>query len=81
MVELCVCVGTSCHLRGSYNVVQAFQRILEDHALHDKVALKSAFCMRECNKAGVQVSVNGQTYRVDPEAAGNFFKLVILPIV
>ncbi len=81
MIELCVCIGTSCHLRGSYNVIQTFQQMIENHALHNKVALKSAFCMRECHKAGVQVSINGQTYSVDSEAAGTFFKSVVLPII
>lgn len=81
MTELCVCIGTSCHLRGSYNVIQTFQQLIEDRALHEKIMLKSSFCMRECQGTGVQVSVNGQPYSVEPEAAGTFFKSVVLPTV
>ena len=36
MVEVSVCIGSSCHLKGSYNVIQAFQQMIEENGLHDK---------------------------------------------
>lgn len=80
MVELSVCIGSACHLRGSYNVIQVFQQMIEENSLHDKVVLKSAFCMRECDKNGVTVSVNEQTYNVSAESARDFFKSTVMPI-
>lgn len=81
MVELNVCIGTSCHLKGSYNVVQVFQQMIEAYALHDKVLLKTAFCTRQCARTGVAASVNGQNYGVDAEKAGLFFKTHVLPLI
>lgn len=79
MVELNVCIGSCCHLKGSYNVIQVFQQMLEEHGLHEKVNLKSAFCNRECGATGVAVSIDGQMHHMPCESAGSFFLENILP--
>lgn len=81
MVDLCVCIGSSCHLKGSYNVVQIFQQMIEEHSMHDKVDLKATFCMRQCQRAGVEVSVNGESFDVLPETARTFFTSTVVPCV
>jgi len=81
MVKLSVCIGSSCHLKGSYNVIQVFQQMIEEHSLHDKAVLKSTFCMRECDKNGVAVSVNEQVYHVPAEEARNFFSSAVIPVI
>jgi len=73
MVELNVCIGSSCHLKGSYNVLQAFQQIMEEEKLHDKVDLKAQFCMKQCQN-GVSVSIGDEIYSVSPETAREFFR-------
>lgn len=42
---LSVCVGSSCHLKGSYDVIEAFKRLIEKHGLGDKVELRACFCL------------------------------------
>lgn len=39
MVEVKVCIGTSCHLHGSYNVMMSFKQLIEEYNLHDKINL------------------------------------------
>ncbi|MDF2538711.1 MAG: hypothetical protein K0S76_1732 [Herbinix sp.] len=78
MMEVNVCVGTSCHLNGSYNVVQILQQLIEENMLHDKIELKALFCMKQCNKKGVSVSVCGESYRIEPEGVKTFFDNTIL---
>lgn len=78
MVEIHVCIGTSCHLNGSYNVVQTFQQLIEEYGLHDKVDIKAYFCMKKCGNQGVSVSVDDASYRIEPENAHDFFKDTIL---
>jgi NADH:ubiquinone oxidoreductase subunit E len=73
MVELCVCIGSSCHIKGSYNVIQTFQQLIEEQMLHDRVNFKSSFCQKQCQHPGVAVSVNGAVYQVTAETAGEFF--------
>ena len=44
MVEVKVCIGTSCHLHGSYNVMMSFKQLIEEYNLHDKINLAGRFC-------------------------------------
>jgi NADH:ubiquinone oxidoreductase subunit E len=81
MVELCVCIGSSCHIKGSYNVIQAFQQLIEEKSLHEKINFKSGFCMKQCRNAGVAVSVDGVIHQVSPDKAGEFFTTEVIPKV
>ena len=55
-----VCVGSSCHQKGSYEVIQLLQDLIEKNNLKDKVELKASFCLGDC--------MNGVSMRVDGEA-------------
>jgi NADH:ubiquinone oxidoreductase subunit E len=78
MVEINVCIGTSCHLNGSYNVVQIFQQLIEEYSLHEKIDFNANFCMKQCQNKGVSVSVDGEVYRIEPENVSEFFHSTIL---
>lgn len=73
MIELRVCIGSSCHLKGSYNVIQTFMQLIEDHDLHDKIDFKSTFCMKRCAHTGVGLTLNDEAYHIPPESAREFF--------
>lgn len=81
MTELSVCIGSACHLRGAYNVIQTFQHIIEEKGLHDKINLRAAFCMNACQAVGVSLSLNGQKYFIRAEDAREFFQTTVLPII
>ncbi len=57
MVSLSICVGSSCHLKGSYEVIQACRDEIKARNLEGKVELKAAFCLGECGHDGVAVKV------------------------
>lgn len=78
MLEVKICIGSSCHLKGSYNVINEFQHLIEEKSLHDKIDIKATFCMKECQKNGVAIEVDNETYGILPEAAEEFFNNVIL---
>jgi NADH:ubiquinone oxidoreductase subunit E len=79
MINVCVCIGSSCHLKGSYNVIQTFQQLIEEKSLHEKINFTSGFCMKTCQYPGVAVSLDGIPHQVSPEKAGEFFRKEILP--
>ena len=56
MLQVYVCVGSSCHLKGSYQVIKVFEELIKDNQLQDKVELKASFCLGHCTK-GVSVKV------------------------
>ncbi len=79
MIKISVCIGSACHLRGSYNVFQTFLQLVEEKGLHDKVELATSFCMGKCNCKNVAISIDGERFSVDPNTAGAFFIEKILP--
>lgn len=54
-----VCVGSSCHLKGSYLIIQRIQELIKQYHLEEDVTLKGAFCMGKC--------VNGIPLQIDEE--------------
>lgn len=81
MLTIQVCIGSSCHLKGAYNVVQTFQQMIEEHGLDESMlTFKGAFCMRQCAEEGVAVSLDKTVHHVKPEEAASFFRATVLPL-
>ena len=80
MLKVTVCIGSSCHVKGSRQVVEKFQQLIADNNLGDKVDLGGTFCMGQCQK-GVCVSVDDQIFSVSPETATGFFEESILSVI
>lgn len=77
-MELKVCIGSACHIKGSYNVINAFQQLIEEYQIFDEVELKAVFCLGHCVEA-VSVQINdGEIYSVSGESARSFFKTHVL---
>ena len=71
-MTLTVCIGSSCHLKGSRQVVEGLQKLIAENRLEDKVLLSGTFCMQNC-QAGVCVSVDDTVHSVSPETVEDFF--------
>ena len=71
-MKVTVCIGSSCHIKGSRQVVEQLQDLIEKNGLGDKVELAGAFCMGECQK-GVCVLVDEAFHSVSPETVDEFF--------
>jgi NADH:ubiquinone oxidoreductase subunit E len=56
MVKVFICVGSSCHLKGSYQIIQTFEELIRKNGLEDLVELNASFCLGHCTK-GVSVKV------------------------
>ena len=76
-MKVTVCIGSSCHLKGSRQVVEQLQYKLAEDNLKDKVELGGTFCMGKCQQ-GVCVTVDGKFFSVTPESVNDFFKTEIL---
>ena len=53
-----VCVGSSCHLKGSQDIVELLEKSVADHQLQDEITLAGSFCIGKCNRIGVTVQVD-----------------------
>ena len=77
MLKITVCIGSSCHVKGSRQVVEQLQRLIAESNLGDKVELGGTFCMGNCQQ-GVCVTVNDSFHSVTPENVGEFFTKEVL---
>lgn len=74
-----VCVGSSCHLKGSPEIVELLQKAVTEYHLEDEVTLAGSFCIGKCNRVGVTVQVDDDVYvGVTKEDFKEFFQDNIL---
>ena len=74
-----VCVGSSCHLKGSEEIVELFQKAVEAHHLEQEITLVGSFCIGKCNRIGVTVQVDDDVYTgITRETFQEFFKEKLL---
>ncbi|MBT9137554.1 MAG: NADP-reducing hydrogenase subunit HndC [Syntrophomonadaceae bacterium] len=59
ITDIKVCVGTSCYRRGSYEVIQKLNSLIEKHELTDRVNLQAVFCLEQCDR-GPSVVIDGR---------------------
>ena len=77
MMKVTICIGSSCHLKGSKQIIEKLQALVSENNLKDKVDLAGKFCMGNCAE-GVCVSIGEQIYSVQPDNVQEFFKNEIL---
>ena len=82
MLFVQICVGSSCHLKGSADIVELFERSISEHHLEDEVVLSGSFCIGKCNCIGVTVQVNDDVHvGVTRDNFSEFFKKNILDVI
>ncbi|HWT26814.1 MAG TPA: NAD(P)H-dependent oxidoreductase subunit E [Mobilitalea sp.] len=59
MLQVYICVGSSCHLKGSYQIIKSFEKLIKSNELENQVELKASFCLGHCTK-GVSVKVEDE---------------------
>ena len=72
-MKVTVCIGSSCHIKGSRPVVEELQNLIAESNLGDKVELGGTFCMGRCQE-GVCVTVDDQFFSVSPDSVKEFFE-------
>ena len=73
MIKITVCIGSSCHIKGSRQVVEQLQYLIAKNNLNDKVELSGTFCMGKCQN-GVCVKVNDELFSLTPDQVNEFFE-------
>ncbi len=76
-MKITVCIGSSCHLKGSRQVVESLQNLIATNNLNDKVELSGTFCMNNCQQ-GVCVTVDDTFHSVTPDNVEEFFNKEVL---
>lgn len=76
-MKIKVCIGSSCHLKGSRQVVEQLQKLVAEHQLEGQVELGGTFCMSNCQK-GVCVTLDDTFFSLTPDTTQDFFEKEVL---
>ena len=76
-MKVTICIGSSCHLKGSRQIVEQLQFLVAENNLQDKVDLSGTFCMGNCVN-GVNVMVDDKQFSLSPDTTKDFFDKEIL---
>lgn len=68
MKNIYVCVGSACHLKGSYDVIDGIKGWIESNHLKNEYTVKASFCLGKCTKA-VSVKIEDEIYSMTPDTA------------
>ena len=78
MMKISVCIGSACHIKGSYNVLNSLQQLREEYGLSDRLEVNAVFCLGHCTEAvSVQVD-NGDVQSVSGSTVRDFFAKNVL---
>ena len=77
-MKLTVCIGSSCHIKGSRQVVQQLEDYIAKNKLEDKLQLSGTFCLGKCQQ-GVCVLVDDEFHSVSPETVEEFLQTAVIP--
>ncbi len=77
MKKIAICVGSSCHLKGSKKVLGEMKNLISEYSLENQVELEATFCLGQCVE-GVSVSVDGEVFSVTPQTVRDFFEKEII---
>ena len=74
-----ICVGSSCHLKGSEKIAEKCQKAVAERGLEDKITLAGSFCIGKCNRTGVTVQIDDDIFTgITPETFDIFFEKEVL---
>ncbi len=76
-MKITVCIGSSCHIKGSRHVVEDLQELIAANGVGGKVELSGTFCLGRCQD-GVCVLLDDEFHSVTPETTKEFFEKEVL---
>lgn len=77
-----ICVGSSCHIKGSEEIVELFKRAVEENKLGDEITLAGSFCIGKCNRTGVTVQLDDEIYTgITKEGFNEFFTKNVIDVI
>lgn len=76
-MNITICIGSSCHLKGSRQIIKRLEELIAEHNAGDQVELNGSFCMGEC-ASGVCVKLDDVLFSLTPELTDTFFEKEVL---
>jgi len=80
MTIVTICVGSSCHIHGSEEIIARLDAAVHAHGMEEEIIPMGGFCFEKCNRHGVTIQVDDDVFTgITPETFDTFFNETILP--
>lgn len=76
-MKITVCIGSSCHLKGSHLIVEELQHLIAENKLKNQIELEGDICKGNCQN-GISVTVDNELFSVTPDTTKDFFTKEVL---
>ena len=76
-----VCVGSSCHLKGSYDVIEKFKELIKRYDVEDLVELQASFCLGHCSEGVTAMADDKLLLNLNSENAEDIFVKEVYPML
>ena len=76
-MNITICIGSSCHLKGSRKIINTLDQLITDNNLQDQVTMAGSFCMGRCTE-GVCVKIGEEFFSLSPATTESFFNEQVL---
>ena len=77
-----ICVGSSCHIKGSAEIVELLKQAVAKNNLDGDITLAGSFCVGKCNRIGVTVQVDDSIHTgITSENFEDFFQNNVLAVL
>ncbi len=77
MVNVKICIGSACHLKGSREIIEQLQALVKEYGVAHKVELNGAYCIEHCVN-GVCVTIDDTVFSLSPETTRAFFETEVM---
>ncbi len=77
-----ICVGSSCHIKGSSEIIELLTKAIEENKLEDEITLAGSFCIGECNRTGVTIQLDDEVHTgINSDNFKEFFEEKVLAVI
>lgn len=78
-MTISVCIGSSCHVKRSADIIALLREAIKTNNLEDKVELKGTTCLGHCGSGGANLKVEDEVVEgITKENFKDFFQEKVL---
>ncbi|MGL4911198.1 MAG: (2Fe-2S) ferredoxin domain-containing protein [Romboutsia sp.] len=81
MKSIKVCIGSACHIKGSYEVIEIFKELIKYHNLENDIELLGSFCLGECRQSVSVMRWDNKILSVSKDTAKYLFEKEFIPYI
>ena len=80
MLSVKICIGSSCHVKGSQALIEKFQKKMKEYGCEKEIDFVGSFCTGKCNRVGVTFTIDNEVYTgITTDNFNEFFTDTVLP--